>query len=126
MKVRLYSTAIFLKDVDEKGFKLAFFAPAPIDKYALPEGMLCASLAPIKKILFKTEVAAGRGDYYYLLDGHHPDLPHHSLNWHELDYLDKSSPLKDSIVEVNHSILEDLQIYLNKLKNKKLLGYLWD
>jgi len=126
VEATLYSIGIFINNISDNGFKMAISDAILIRSYNDPFQPLLEKYEIEKKFLFKTQVSPESSYFYYILDGSGDGATCSNEKWIEKSFSDAPSALKSSISDVNHSIACEVSGYLKKLKNKNLLGFLWD
>lgn len=146
----LVSIMIFLKDIEDDGFKIwtqvRDEAGPLFGKLEFPGGKIEIWETPLDAVDREVEEEVGvdistydfkqifkiqnytfneKDIVLYVFISNFDKLPKDKGQWLDIKFNQKSAYLKDKIPEINHVIIDELAVYLEKINNDRLLDLLW-
>lgn len=146
----MVSIAIFIKEINEIGFKIwtqVRLEEGPLyGKLEFPGGKIELGETPIeacrREVLEEVGISIPRDkalslfkyqDYSFgekniclhVFISNFSDLPDDGGQWHEITYLGKSDFLKGRIPEINHVIIDELAVYINEQNDSGCIQNIW-
>lgn len=149
-KKLLVSIAIFIKEIDQHGFKIwtqVRDEEGPLyGKWEFPGGKIETGETPVEAAmrevheevgidisghqppkLFKIQdyIANQKSIVLYVFVSQYDQLPINKGQWLEINYETKSVPYKGKIPDINHVFIDELAVYIQKHFQEKLLDLVW-
>jgi 8-oxo-dGTP diphosphatase len=87
-------------------------------------GVTLSSSTPIQLFKLQEYTSQDKNILLYVFISPFKNLPN-AEGWQKVNYLDKSDYLKGKIPPINHVIVDELAVYIQKMHNLKLLDFLW-
>lgn len=146
----LVSIAIFIKDVNESGFSLWTqvrdepgsmygkweFPGGKIEAQETPEeacrreileevGLVIPSEVKLQLFKYQDYSIEEKNICLFAFVAHYAALPQERGQWNEISYQDKSNYLSGKIPPINHVIIDDLAVYIQKQLRGGVFDSLW-